>query len=134
MRLISILKEKQLCFLTLVLIPSIMNVSMHRIIQNRNLQFPSKLSEISVSSPELSPEFVLSSSKIDYALIRHGLDKSKELSQRLNMLGAKKENSPCKCSNEAIFCECDEMVINDNLEESPPIVLPLIQPVIKKNY
>ena len=77
------------------------------------------------------PDFYINTAKIDYNMINYGLIKSKEITQKINFIN--RSNNPCnKCRDQTLFCECDEILINNNLEESLPIILPLIKPILEQ--
>ena len=72
-------------------------------------------------------KFYTKSTNIDYSIIAHGIERSRELTNKLNYY---KSNKKCICSDKAVFCDCDETFSTD-LSESIPIIQPYIKPVNK---
>jgi len=73
-------------------------------------------------------EFLIKTEKIDYDIIKRGIERSRILSEQFNFF--KTKNPPCsKCIGVGVFCECDDIYLPQSFEESPPILMPLIHPI-----
>jgi hypothetical protein len=75
------------------------------------------------------PTFYTQSSQIDFNLIAQGLERSRMLTNKLKLLKPNK----CQCSNNAVFCDCDETFITNDLKEAAPLILPYIKPIKQFN-
>ena len=72
-------------------------------------------------------EFYSKSTNIDFSIIAHGIERSRELTNKLNNYNL---NKKCICSDKAVFCDCDE-IFSADLKESIPIIQPYIRPINK---
>jgi hypothetical protein len=95
----------------------------------QDLNFLNK-NNIMFSFTRQQPDFYEQSSLIDYNLIAQGIERSRILTNKMNLL----KRNKCKCNDNAVFCDCDETFITNDLKQSAPMILPFIKPIKQINY
>jgi len=116
---------KNVDIIYLYLIHFVLGIDLYKEIIYRDLEFLNKNKIYKFNANE--DNFYSKSTNIDYSIIAHGIERSRELTNKLNF---NKSNKKCICSDKAVFCDCDEMFLTD-LKESIPLIQPYLKPVNK---